>query len=84
MAQLLQDLLAFARVTSGAETLVPVDTGTVLAQVVGDLHAQIERTGAQVRVDRLPAVLGDVSQLRQVFQNLIGNALKFSDPARPR
>lgn len=83
MAQLLQDLLAFARVTSGAETLVPVDTGTVLAQVVGDLHAQIERTGAQVRVDRLPAVLGDVSQLRQVFQNLIGNALKFSDPARP-
>jgi PAS domain S-box-containing protein len=82
MAQLLQDLLAFARVTSGAETLVPVDTGAVLNVVLQDLHAQIERTGAQVEVGSLPAVLGDTSQLRQVFQNLIGNALKFSAPDR--
>ena len=82
MAQLLQDLLAFARVTSGAETMVPVEVGTVVAQVVQDLHAQIERTGARVSVDHLPTVLGDASQLRQVFQNLIGNALKFSAPGR--
>lgn len=82
MGQLLQDLLAFARVASEAGALVPVETQVILAQVVQDLHAQIGRTGARVQVGALPAVLGDASQLRQLFQNLIGNALKFSAPGR--
>ncbi|OLV17704.1 ATP-binding protein [Deinococcus marmoris] len=83
MAQLLQDLLAFARVTSGAGALVEVDMNTVLAQVVQDLHARTQQTGAAISVGDLPRVRGDASQLRQVFQNLIGNALKFRDPQRP-
>ncbi|CAM3829043.1 ATP-binding protein [Deinococcus saxicola] len=82
MAQLLQDLLAFSRVASEAGAHQPVDMRVTLAQVVQDLDAQIERTGAQLEVGEVPGVRGDASQMRQLFQNLIGNALKFSHPER--
>lgn len=82
MSQLLQDLLAFARVTRGAGQPQRVDSGEVVDQVRRDLAARIEEGGARLEVGPLPAVLGDPSQLRQLFQNLIGNALKFSAPGR--
>ena len=82
MARLLQDLLAFSRVASEAGAHLPVDMRVTLAQVVQDLDAQIKRTGAQLEVGEVPGVRGDASQLRQLFQNLIGNALKFSHPGR--
>ncbi|WP_188900842.1 ATP-binding protein [Deinococcus aerophilus] len=82
MSRLLQDLLAFSRVTTGARTSVRVDTADVLAQVVQDLHGQIEQTSADLQVFPLPTVQGDPTQVRQIFQNLIGNALKFSVPER--
>ena len=82
MARLLNDLLVFSR-ASAAQPSAQVDVGAVLTQVVQDLHAQIERTGADVCLGEVPAVWGDATQLRQVFQNLIGNALKFGAPGRP-
>ncbi|WP_305880286.1 GAF domain-containing protein [Deinococcus sp. QL22] len=83
MARLLQDLLAFSRVAHGNAALEPVNTGGILVQVRQDLDAQLGRTGAQLELGELPDVRGDASQLRQLFQNLIGNALKFSHPERP-
>ncbi|MDV6375433.1 GAF domain-containing sensor histidine kinase [Deinococcus arenicola] len=83
MGQLLQDLLAFTQVTSGARELVRVDMNAALAGVVQDMQVQIGHAGATVSVGPLPDVQGDASQLRQVFQNLIDNALKFCDPRRP-
>lgn len=83
MAQLIQDLLAFSRVTTHAEAFKPVETRLIAAQVLQDLRAQIEGSGTTVTLGQLPPVLGDPTQLRQLFQNLIGNAVKFRDPGRP-
>ncbi|AFZ69485.1 GAF domain-containing protein [Deinococcus peraridilitoris] len=82
MGTLLQDLLAFSRVGAGAHRQDVVDMQEVLAQVRQDLQAQIERSGATVHISSIPSVIGDGTQLRQLFQNLLGNALKFRDPGR--
>ena len=82
MGRLLQDLLTFSRVASSAQLLRPVDLNRVISAVQSDLHDQISRSQAEISVGELPSVIGDATQLRQLFQNLIGNALKFSVPGR--
>jgi PAS domain S-box-containing protein len=85
MQRLVADLLAYSRVGSQARRLVPVDSGQVLRTVIDSLDRLIRESGATVSVEgALPRVLADEGQLGQVFQNLIGNAIKFKGSAPPK
>ncbi len=78
MQALIQDLLSYARVGARQLQFAPVDTARVLRDALANLRVAIEESGAAVSSDeKLPTVSGDVTQLIQLFQNLIGNALKF-------
>jgi light-regulated signal transduction histidine kinase (bacteriophytochrome) len=83
MRTLIDDLLSFARVTTKAQPFRRVDLNAVLRDVVSDLEHRIGQSGGRVDVGPLPTVLGDFVQMRQVFQNLLGNALKFYAPGCP-
>ncbi len=83
MAQLIDDLLAFARIGRRELELVEVDTGALCRAVGDELHGAYPQS--ELALAELPVVRGDPTLLRQVFANLIGNALKFSARAeRPR
>jgi signal transduction histidine kinase len=77
MQALIQGLLQFSRVTTQARPFALVDLSQVTAEVLEDLSAEIERTGATVHVGELPAINADGLQMRQLLQNLISNAIKF-------
>lgn len=80
MQTLINDLLAFSRVTTKAQPFEPVDLGRVAAEVVSDLETSIEKSGGRVDIGPLPTIDADPLQMRQLLQNLIGNALKFARP----
>jgi signal transduction histidine kinase len=84
MQVLLNDLLAYSRVGTRGKELVPTESEAALKAALTNLMKSIEETGATVTHDPLPAVMADETQLCQVFQNLVGNALKFhgSEPLR--
>lgn len=84
MQRLLNDLLAYSRVTTRAKPLEPTDCESVLTQTLDNLRLTIEDTGAVITHDPLPTVLADETQLIQLFQNLLGNAIKFHGEAPPR
>ena len=83
MQTLVQDLLAFSRVGRGGFNLKPVDLRPVLETVQQNLKAAIEESGAQVQFEQLPTVVADRSLLIQLFQNLVGNAIKFRGSTAP-
>jgi len=83
MSQLIIDLLEYSRVSRMARQLYPIDAGKALARALTNLRGTIEETGAAVTYDDLPTVMGDVIRLSQLFQNLIGNALKFRSMDQP-
>ncbi|WP_266365146.1 sensor histidine kinase [Tellurirhabdus rosea] len=80
MTVLIQDLLAYSRVTLIQRTLAPVDLNTLVQEVLTDLDFMIREKNARVDVAALPTLPGDRMQFRQLFQNLISNALKFVRP----
>ena len=84
MKQLIEDLLAYSRVGTKGKELVPVSLEAPLKRALTNLRTAIEESGATVSAEALPTVDADEVQLAQVFQNLIGNALKFRGKAAPR
>ena len=82
MRTLINDLLAFSRITTRAE-LVLVDLASVANEVVSDLEGLIQQTGGTVEISLLPTIHADPVLIRQLFQNLIGNGLKFHHPGTP-
>jgi PAS domain S-box-containing protein len=82
MQTLINDLLTFSRVISASQPFVPVDLNAVVKGVLSDLEVRIEQTKAQVEVGQLPTLEADPMQMRQLVQNLIGNALKFQPPGQ--
>jgi signal transduction histidine kinase len=83
MQRLITDLLSYSRVGRGGRALVPVDCRVLVRQALANLEMVIRESGARVTTDALPTVQADPSQLTQLFQNLIGNALKFRTGAPP-
>jgi len=83
MQRLINDLLTFSRLTTRAHPFQPTDCNQVVREVVEMLHPVLEETGGRVIPEPLPTVLADGSQILQLFQNLIGNALKFRDHKPP-
>jgi signal transduction histidine kinase len=84
MQQLIHDLLLYSRVNKRGEEFQPFDGHTALGMAVANLAETIRESGALVTNDDLPQVMGDQTQLAQVFQNLIGNAIKFRGQDQPR
>lgn len=77
MSRLINDLLEYSRVGTRARPLLPTDSSNIFQLACSNLRIAIEETGATITADPLPMVLGDETQLLQLFQNLIGNAIKF-------
>src|SRR5438034_2841409 len=77
MQILIDDLLAFSRITTKANPFELVDLNKIAREVLSDLEVRIQQTGAQVNLGELSALEADPLQMRQLLQNLLGNALKF-------
>lgn len=84
MKRLINDLLAYSRVSNRPLKIGPVDTGAVLADVLALYDAQIRESGATVELGALPVIEGDAGQIERLFTNLVGNALKFRSDNPPR
>jgi light-regulated signal transduction histidine kinase (bacteriophytochrome) len=83
MQRLINDLLMYSRVGTRAKEPVSVALDDALAMAVQNLKIAIEESGGRVTHDPLPTVMGDAVQITQLFQNLIGNALKFRRDVPP-
>lgn len=83
MRALIEDLLTFSRISTKAQPFVPCDLNKVIDGVLSDLRIRIKESEGEIDLQALPAIEADPMQMRQLFQNLIGNALKFRRPGHP-
>ncbi len=84
MQKLIQDILAYSRISSRGQPPQRVDSGAALREALALLEQKLADTGAELNVLPLPTVTADHTQLVQLFQNLIGNAIKFCKDGKPR
>jgi signal transduction histidine kinase len=83
MQSLINDLLKFSRQTSVSEDFVIIPLRILIQDVVADLEVEIDKSSAQIHLEDLPEIFGIPSQMRQLFQNLLSNALKFRKKDEP-
>ncbi|MFO1475350.1 MAG: ATP-binding protein [Verrucomicrobiota bacterium] len=83
MQVLITDLLAFSRVTTKAQPFTTVDLARTARDVASDLEAALQACGGRIEIGALPVVEGETVQMRQLMQNLLGNAIKFRKPDEP-
>jgi signal transduction histidine kinase len=83
MSAMIRDLLAYSRLSILAQPAAPVDLAAAAREVLSNLEVRIEHTGGSVEIGRLPTIEADPLQMRQLLQNLIGNALKYHRPGVP-
>jgi PAS domain S-box-containing protein len=83
MQTLIDDLLAYSRVVARGKPFAQVDLDKVLGEVIEDLEARLESSGGRIERGALPTLEADPTQMRQLLQNLLSNALKFRSPERP-
>ena len=84
MQRLINDLLAYSRVGTRGKPFAPTNCETVVDQALTNLQVAIQESGATITHDPLPTVTADEGQLVQLFQNLVGNAIKFRGAESPR
>jgi PAS domain S-box-containing protein len=84
MQRLIQDLLAYSQIGTKGRQLIDTSSEETLQQALLNLKGAIEDSGAVVTHEVLPAVLADGTQLIQLFQNLVGNAIKYQSAGTPR
>jgi signal transduction histidine kinase len=84
MQSLIEDILAYSRVSSQAQPPAPVDSAAALQEALDRLASRIAETGAEISSQDLPLVMADQAQLVQLFQNLLSNAIKFCRDRAPR
>ena len=84
MKTLINDLLAYSRVATRGKDFKPINCDSVIERVLLTLKPAMDKTHAQITLDDLPTILGDETQIEQLFQNLIGNAIKFHGEKPPR
>jgi len=77
MRTLINDLLLYSQVSTHVQTFAPTDLSGVARDVLADLETAVADAGARVEVGSLPVIDADALQMRQLFQNLLGNALKY-------
>ncbi|MEW6586721.1 MAG: ATP-binding protein [Nitrospirota bacterium] len=84
MQELIRDLFDYSRVGNRCKAFKPTDCSAVVRDALSNLKVAIVESGAEVTVSSLPVIVGDAAQLTSLFQNLIGNAIKFRGAEPPR